>query len=192
MRSAILARFSGPGYSWRDLTTSLWIPYGFTGYPEDVDCLADNRDALYIRTEDFQFGTDDDFVVCYGPYHDKTRFSLYSDVSLYGEQYLNGVAGITSPHFPGTAAPYLAGERSESYYVYRLARTALPGEPCVVVPKSTGNPQGFAFGVDNGHDAFLVFRIYARPGTGVAPDSSEVSWDRAILFTRTTGRRATW
>lgn len=54
----------------------------------------------------------------------------------------------------------------------------------VVIPYSTGNPQGTAYGVDNNQDAFIGFRLYVNPETLVGPALFDVIWDRAILFTK--------
>lgn len=185
MRTHILATYGTPDYTVTELTTGLWIPYGFTGYNLDMDCLADNRDTFYLKTGTFKFQSDDDFAICYGVNHDMTGFTTYCNLSLYGSQYLNGVAGIYSPSFPNSANAYLPGPRSPSYYACRVGRTiGGNGEPCVIVPKSTGNPLGWAFGVDNGADVFLVYRGYVNPRTLVAPSVNEVSFDRAVVFTK--------
>jgi hypothetical protein len=58
-------------------------------------------------------------------------------------------------------------------------------EDCVVViPYSSGNPLGSAYGVDNNKDAFIGFRIYMDKESNVGPDLYDVIWDRAILFSR--------
>lgn len=39
----------------------------------------------------------------------------------------------------------------------------------VIIPYSTGNPSGSAYGVDNNEDAYVGFRIYTNPKTNIAP-----------------------
>lgn len=68
--------------------------------------------------------------------------------------------------------------------MYKIARRATAGEPCVIVPYSTANPSGKAFGVDNNRDAYIAFRAYIDVNTQVGPSLFEIIWDRAILFTK--------
>ncbi|MDD4337961.1 MAG: hypothetical protein PHH46_11355 [Firmicutes bacterium] len=122
----------------------------------------------------------------YGVNHEQTRKAIYSNFSFYGAELLNGVAGANSAEYENSAADYFpcGYENSKYYYVYKIARRAIAGEPCVVVPYSTGNPHGKAFGVDNNKDAFIAFRAYIDVTTQVGPSLFEIIWDRAILFTK--------
>lgn len=58
----------------------------------------------------------------------------------------------------------------------------------IIVPYSTGNPNGKAFGVDNNQDAFISFRVYVDKEALVGPALFDIIWDRAILFTKKTNR----
>ncbi|GAA3316825.1 hypothetical protein GCM10020331_013990 [Ectobacillus funiculus] len=39
----------------------------------------------------------------------------------------------------------------------------------IIVPYSTGNPNGKAYGVDNNQDAFVIFRVYVDKEALVSP-----------------------
>lgn len=184
LRAAILERH-GPGRDYRELSTDIWLPEGYTGIAQDIDVLAEDRDTTYLKTEDFRLRDDDDFLIVYGVNHEATRKGLYCNFSFYGRELLNGVAGGNSSLFAGTADGYFPAGYTQAryYYVYKIARRpGATGEPCVVVPKSSGHPDGFAFGVDNGKDAFVAFRCYIEKATRIGPAHFELIYDRAIHF----------
>ena len=184
LRAAILARY-GAGHDYRELSTDIWLPEGFTGLAQDIDVLAEDRDTTYLKTADFQFRDDDDFIIVYGINHETTEKGIYCNFSFYGAGLLNGVAGANSSMFSGTAADLFPPGYAHSryYYAYKVARRpASAGERCVVVPKSTDNPNGHAFGVDNGRDAFIAFRCYIEKPTRIGPAHFELIYDRAIHF----------
>ncbi|MCX6555681.1 MAG: hypothetical protein NTZ12_11830 [Candidatus Aminicenantes bacterium] len=184
LRAAILARY-GAGHDYRELSTDIWLPEGFTGLAQDIDVLAEDRDTTYLKTAGFQFRDDDDFIIVYGINHETTAKGIYCNFSFYGAELLNGVAGANSSMFSGTAADLFPPGYAHSryYYAYKVARRpATDGEPCVVVPKSTDNPEGHAFGVDNGRDAFIAFRCYIEKPTRIGPAHFELIYDRAIHF----------
>jgi hypothetical protein len=184
LRGAILARYGG-GFDYRELQTDIWLPEGYTGIAQDIDVLAEDRDTTYLKTEDFQLGNDDDFVIVYGINHETSEKGIYCNFSFYGKELLNGVAGGNSSFFAGSAADlFPAGYvNARRYYAYKIARRkANAEERCIVVPKSTGNPDGRAFGVDNGRDAFIAFRCYIEKETRIGPAHFELVYDRAIHF----------
>ncbi|GAA3316828.1 hypothetical protein GCM10020331_014000 [Ectobacillus funiculus] len=45
---------------------------GFEAILNDVNVWADNRDAIYIESDHFQFKSDDDFIILYGVNHEQT------------------------------------------------------------------------------------------------------------------------
>ena len=49
----------------------------------------------------------------------------------------------------------------------KMARSSKEGNE-VIIPYSTGNPQGSAFGVDNNQNVFVGFRAYVNQKTKVA------------------------
>lgn len=184
IRQGVLSKFAVSGYTYDELQTDIWIPEGYTGIAQDIDVLAEDRDTVYLRTNDFQLNSDDDFVVVYGVNHETTGKSLYCNFSFYGEELLNGCAGTNSSNFAGTANEYFPSGYGNAgyYYTYRLGRICTSGENCVIVEKSTGNPKGKAYGVDNNKDAFLAFRSYIEKVNKVGPAAYELVYDRAIVF----------
>ncbi|MEH7012586.1 hypothetical protein V7087_17570 [Neobacillus niacini] len=58
----------------------------------------------------------------------------------------------------------------------------------IIVPYSTGKPNGKAKGVDNNQDAFVIFRVYVDKKALVGPALFDVIWDRAVLFTKKNSR----
>ncbi|WP_066631033.1 hypothetical protein [Clostridium magnum] len=65
-----------------DLDSKLWILDGYEGILQDVPVYYDNRDGLYIRTDNFQLETDEDFVILYGVDHAQTDFATFFNISF--------------------------------------------------------------------------------------------------------------
>ncbi|MFH0801854.1 MAG: hypothetical protein V2A78_05640 [bacterium] len=185
LRAGILQQYATSDYTYVEYTTDMAVPDGLVAYTNDTDALADNRDTTYLQTPDFQFNSDDDFAIVYGLNHDVTGKSAYGNIVFYGRELLNGVANLFSPNFPGTANGFFPAEYAgaSNYYMYKCARKqSIPGENCLIIPKSTGNPDGKAYGVDNDKNAFITFRSYFEKATGIGPAYSEIVHDRVILF----------
>lgn len=187
VRRAILKKYGLPQYKAKELHTSIWLPEGYIGISDDLDVLAEDRDTTYLKTDDFQLKSDDDFIIVYGVNHEKTGKAIYCNVSFYGRELLNGVAGTNSALFTGSAREYLPADcqNADYYYVVKIARKkSAPDENCVIVEKSTGNPKGKAYGVDNNKEAYIAFRSYIEKPNQVGPAHFELIYDRAILFTK--------
>ncbi|SHI14271.1 hypothetical protein SAMN02745944_02712 [Clostridium magnum DSM 2767] len=184
LRNEIIKKYENEEYEPVDLDSKLWILDGYEGILQDVPVYYDNRDGLYIRTDNFQLETDEDFVILYGVDHAQTDFATFFNISFYGEEYWNGVVGanITDElKYPATEYFPKDYKNSKYYYTVKMARKAEEGNE-VIIPYSTDNPKGSAYGVDNNEDAYVGFRIYANPETNVAPAIFDTIWSRAILF----------
>lgn len=189
LRNEIIEKYGSEEYDHielnLDLNSNMLIPDNYQSIVLDYDTIGDNRDATYTRTEKFQLNSDDDFVVLYGVNHEQTGKALINNASFYGYELYNGVAvAQISIRFKNSAEQYFPeGYKNQKYYyVCKFTRKA-DGEG-VVVPYSTGNPCGKAYGVDNNKDAFIAFRIYVDKEALVGPALFDVIWDRAILFTK--------
>lgn len=168
------------------MDTNIWILEGYQGILQDVNVYGDNSDALYLKTDNFQLTTDDDFVIIYGINHEKTGKARLCQDSFYGANLWNGVAGsFYTVEFPNSAAEFFPEgyENAKYFYSFKMARTA-GKDNVVTIPYSKGNPLGSAYGVDNNEDAYIGFRIYQDKKTKVGPALYDVIWDRAILFTK--------
>ena len=186
LRNQIIKKYGNSNFKTVELNTSIWIPEGYTGITQDIDVLAEDRDTSYLRTDKFQLTTDEDFIIVYGINHEKTQKAIYCNFSFYGAELINGVAGSNSKMFENSAAEYFPKnyENSKFYYVYKISRHSQKGEPGVILPYSSGNISGKAYGVDDNKDAFIAFRAYIDKETQVGPAHFELIWDRAILFTK--------
>lgn len=186
LRREIIKRYGTNDYEYKDLNTHKWILDGYEAILHDVAVYGDNRDAAYMRTDTFQLKSDDDFLIIYGVNHEQTGKAMFSNTSFYGVELLNGVLGVNSTIlFKNSANEYFPEgyENSHYYYVYKMARKT--DEDCIVIiPYSTGNPLGKAFGVDNNKDAFIGFRVYVDKTSMVGPPLFDIIRDRAILFTK--------
>lgn len=183
LRNEIVKKYAAE-FEVEDLETDLWIMSNYESIVQDANILVDDRDALYLRTNNFQFTTDEDFVVVYGIDHSSTGKAVYYNSSLYGEDLLNGVAAVfSSAELKYPADNYFSynNRNSKYFYSYKMGRANCK-DCAAIVPYSTGNPQGKAFGVDNNQNVFLGFRLYLDHTTLVGPAAYDVVWDRAIMF----------
>lgn len=191
LRNEILNKYGSPEFDHVDLNTSPWILDGYEGILQDVNVYGDNTDALYLKTDNFQLTTDDDFVIVYGINHEQTGKATLCQDSFYGAELWNGVAGsFHTVEFPNSAAEFFPEgyENAKYYYAIKMARKD-DGDRVVVIPYSTGNPKGSAYGVDNNQEAYVGFRIYQDKETKVGPALYDVVWDNAILFTKKKSQR---
>lgn len=193
------------------LGTSTWsYPGGDVAIEERQDVLGETNDSLYLKSGEFVLN-DDDLIVVFGPNHTETGKSVYSNVSMYGAEAINGIGGINSipcsPDAPdrlsyfGTAEEYLPDvpkEQQEKLYVYKFARNPIDesDESTFVIPY---NDEGSYEGFNNGDSVFMGFRSYVDLLTTIGPypgdvrdgdffdymgpPDSEVYFDQAILFT---------
>ena len=184
LRREIIKRYEDE-YDYVELSTYRWETAGYEAIVQDINVVLNNRDALFLRTNSFQLTSDDDFVIMYGVNHVHTGKALYFSSIFYGQELLNGVTGITSEQCKDSVEKFMPQkfDNSKFYYVNKLARKG-DGDCVGIIPYSTGNPQGKAFGVDNYEEAFVGFRIYVDRKTLVGPSPFDVIWDKAIVFTK--------
>jgi hypothetical protein len=144
-----------------------------------VNCNGDNRDTVYLGTDDFAFAdSPDDFVVVYGVNHELTGKSTYSNFAVYALRHLIGVAAIDSRRMPGSAEVYLPGDPDAgSLYAWKVARECGDDPHCVEIPVDCP-------GVPAGGRSWIMFRAYLESATRTAPLASELVYDGAIHFTR--------
>lgn len=180
LREAVINKYS-EGYDFQELTSTIAVPEGLTAYYTDTNALGDNRDAMYLMTQDLTFETDDDFVLVYGVNHTASGKALYSNAVLYARPMFNGVCSVYDSLFTGSADEFLEGcEQSDKYYVYKLARKKLD-KFTAVVEYSTGNEKGKFYGADNHAPLLVAFRAYLEE-TGTGASYYEIIYDRAIVF----------
>ncbi|MDD2431437.1 MAG: hypothetical protein PHD88_05410 [Firmicutes bacterium] len=184
LRKEIIKKYQTPEYECVELDTHQWGLDGYEAILSDQPAMGDNRDATYLKTDTFQLTSDDDFLIIYGINHEQTGKAMFTNTCFYGEELLNGVVGVfNSIIFANSAAEYFPEDYDDSrfYYVFMMARKANE-KNIVLIPYSTGNPAGSAFGVDNYKDALVAFRIYVDKKMTVGPPLYEIIRDRAILF----------
>jgi len=96
----------------------------------------------------------------------------------YGEAGWNGVAGIYSNEYAGSAEQYLpCNPLAKHLYISKFTRNCGSEKNCVVVP--TGLK---AHGVELDEPAFVAIRAYLEPATRVGPAYTELLYDGAIKF----------
>lgn len=186
LRNQIICKYRNPEYDIVDLDLYPWEIEGFESIMQDRDAFIDAKDTIYYRTESFKLATDDDFVILYGINHTQTGFATYLANSLYGEELMNGVvaARITNElQYPADEYFPKRYKNLKYYYVVKMARDSEEGTE-VIIPYSTGNPHGSAFGVDNNQNIFIAFRAYVNQTTKVASPLYDIIWSHAILFTK--------
>lgn len=151
--------------------------------PGPYGVWVDNRDTVYVKTESFQLDTDDDCILIHGVNNTQTGFATFINVSLYGNELWNGVAGTVFTNelqYPADEYFSQCDKNSRNFYVVKMARRATEGNE-IIIPYSTDNPKGSAYGVDNHQNLFLVIRMYVNQKTKVASAPFDIIWGHAIF-----------
>jgi hypothetical protein len=177
LRKAILIKYSG--LAAKELKTYVWLSESYDAVQTETYVAGESRDTVYLRSDTLTLGDDrDEFVIVYGVNHAATGKATYANCNFYGEAGWNGVAGIYSTEYAGSAEEYLPGNPLAKYlYVCKFARSCGSEKNCVAVP--TG-PK--AHGVELDEPAFVAIRAYLEPATRVGPAYTELLYDRAIKF----------
>ena len=177
LREAIIAKHSN--LTAKELKTYVWLPESYDAVQTETYVAGESRDTVYLRSDSLTLGDNpDEFVIVYGVNHAATGKATYANCNFYGEAAWNGVAGIYSTEYAGSAEPYLPGNPSAKYlYVCKFVRSCGSEKTCVPVP--TG-PK--AHGVQLDEPAFIGFRAYLEPATRVGPAYTELLYDRVIKF----------
>ncbi len=177
LRDAILKKYDAKNAT--ELETHVWEPEGYDAIQRGIDIIGAGRDTIYLNTTPFTLSNDsNDFVIIYGVNHAAIGKALYSNFGIYGVRNINGVAGVDSRNFSGTAEEYIPGHPAAKYlYVWKVARECSGDPNCLVVPWGKG-----AYGIDLNQTAFVGFRAYVEPETNVGPSYTEVVYDRVIKF----------
>jgi len=179
LRKAILAKYSS--LSAKELGTYVWLSESYDAVQTETYVAGESRDTVYLRSDTFTLGDDpDEFTIVYGVNHGASGKATYANCNFYGEAGWNGVAGIYSTEYEGSAEEYLPGNPMAKYlYVCKFARSCDSEKTCVAVP--TG-PK--AHGVELDEPAFIGFRAYMEPSTKVGPCYTELLYDRVIKFNK--------
>jgi hypothetical protein len=177
LRKAILAKHSG--LAAKELKTYVWLSESYDAVQTETYVAGESRDTVYLRSDTLTLGDNpDEFVIVYGVNHAATGKATYANCNFYGEAGWNGVVGIYSTEYAGSAEPYLPGNPLAKYlYVCKFVRSCGSEKTCVAVP--TG-PK--AHGVQLNEPAFIGFRAYLEPATRVGPAFTELLYDRVIKF----------
>ena len=199
LRQAILDKYSD--YAAEEYETKLWIPEGRDCVEQNMECIGENHDTIYLRmpgsTTDYPVAgpklftlSDDpnDFLMVYGVNHVKAGKSVYHSVSIYGNERLNGIITLTNRIFEGSAEAYLPEDdpNADDLFVVKVARhcAAEETDPCLEVPVGSCPVDDMEdYGATLDQELFLVIRAYANPTTHVGPSPEEVIFDKTIHFT---------
>ncbi len=177
LRQAILAKHGAAHAT--ELGTSVWLYEGFDAIQRGIDVIGENRDTVYLRSEDFTLADDpEEFLIVYGVNHEATGKVIYSNFGVYGAAAMNGVGAVSNAEFAGTAEAYLPENPLAKYlYVWKLSRCCDCESDCLTVPWGVK-----AYGIDLDKAGFIAFRAYVEPETKVGPSWSEIVYDRVIKF----------
>lgn len=162
------------------LDPSVWLMEGYQAIQEMENVLGEVRDALYIRTESFNFN-EDDIIVVYGVNHTKTGKAVYTNVSCYRDSIYAGYGGIKNTQYEKTAREYFTDTTTADYFfIYKFARDSITNDPNVfIVPQDTANN---LLGINYGGRAFMAFRAYIDTASKVGPSPQEIIFSRAMLL----------
>ncbi len=185
---AIVAHYAGLGYKAAPVKMAI-LPDGFNCIADMQNCLADNRDTIYVSPAyDIISGQllpgqpsltlgPNDFLVAYGVQHPLANKALYSNVSVMGWFKRAAPAVVTNQDMAGSAQEYLPGA-DPALYAYQIARTGgCLTHHCIALGADCGT------GIPDDEPVAPVFRAYLEPGTKIGPSRGEVIPDRVLKFT---------
>ena len=177
LRTAILAKYSN--LAAEELGTSVWLAESYDAVQTETYVAGESRDTIYLRSDSLTLGDgQDELIIVYGVNHASAGKATYANCNFYGEKGWNGVAGIYSTEYVGSAEQYLPDNPLAKYlYVCKFVRNCGSEKNCVTVPTGPG-----AFGVGLDEPAFIGFRAYLEPSTKVGPINTELVYDRVIKF----------
>jgi hypothetical protein len=187
---AIVAYYASLGYTAASVKMAT-LPDGFNCISNMQNCLADNRDTIYISPAyDIISGQllpgqpslilgPNEFLVAYGVQHPAVHKALYSNISIMGWFKRAAPAVVTNQDMAGSAQEYLPGA-DPALYAYQIARTngcrLRLSQHCVALDTGCGN------GIAADEPVAPVFRAYLEPGTKIGPSRGEVVLDRVLKF----------
>jgi hypothetical protein len=180
LKNAIIKQYESD-YDYKELASQIWLAEGMSAIQQKENVLGEDRDTIYLRTQDDFILGDDQFVVVYGVNHTTTGQAVYSNVSCYGSTFFNGFGGINNTVYANTASHYLPNNAdADKFYTWKFARTKMDDQT-YVVPEDVNNN---LTGINKSEPVFMGFRAYINKETQVGPASWEILYDRVLLFTR--------
>lgn len=170
------------------------LPEGYNCLENTQNCLADNRDTIYITPaynilklvplQDLTLKQDSgEFYVAYGVIHPEVNKATYSNISVMGWARKAAPIVVNNQEMVGSARYYLGSnvnqDTVDKIYAFKIARPrgCDDTEPC----KEVGYDCGSGIASDEG--IALIFRAYVEPSTAVGPAIGEVILDRILKFT---------
>lgn len=184
---AIVAHYAALGYRAAPVKMAA-LPDGFNCISNMQNCLADNRDTIYISPAyDIISGQllpgqpslvlgPNEFLVAYGVQHPLVEKASYSNISIMGWFKRAAPAVVTNPDMAGSAQEYLSGA-DPALYAYQIARTGgCLTQHCIALGTGCGS------GIASDEPVAPVFRAYLEPGTKIGPSRGEVILDRVLKF----------
>ena len=195
LKQAVIAKY--PGYTASAIQTTN-LPDGYNCLENLQNCLADNRDTVYIapgyninNTVPFQDLTlkedSGEFYIAYGVIHPAVNKASYSNISVMGWGRRAAPVVVSNRDMVGSARYYLGSNADpttvDKIYAFKIARPGgCAGETdpsfCVEIGYECG------MGIDAEEGIALVFRAYVEPETKVGPAWGEVVLDRILKFTQ--------
>lgn len=173
------------------------LPEGYNCLENTQNCLADNRDTIYINPayntltfdplQDLTLKKDSgEFYVAYGVIHPEVNKATYSNISVMGWARKASPIMVNNQEMVGSARYYLGSNvdqgTADKIYAFKIARLdgCVDKEPCKEVGYNCGS------GIASEEGIALIFRAYVEPSTAVGPALAEVILDRILKFTRKT------
>lgn len=189
---SVVAHYAGMGYKASPVKVST-LPDGLNCITNTQNCLADNRDTIYISPAYDIMSSDllpeqpslvlgpNDFLVAYGVQHPSVKKALYSNISIMGWSKRAAPAVVTDQDMAGSAQEYLPGA-DPALYAYQIARQIAPQISGCLTQHCVPIAYDCEGGIAADEPVIPVFRAYLEPGTKVGPSRGEVVLDRILKF----------
>lgn len=197
LRQAVISKYSGYAVEEIRMTT---LPEGYNCLENLQNCLADNRDTVYISPayntitdEPYQDLTlkqgNGEFFVAYGVIHPKVNKATYSNISVLGWRHRAAPVMVSNADMMGSAQYYLEDNAdpatADKIYAFKITRPPKGNDMGCLDPAEPCKEVGYACngGIASDEPIALTFRAYVEPATAVGPAWGEVILDRILKFT---------
>ena len=186
---AIVAHYAALGYEATPVKMAI-LPDGFNCISNMQNCLADNRDTIYVSPAyniisgqllpgqpPLTLGPNE-FLVVYGVQHQLVRKALYTNISIMGWSKRAAPEVINDSMMANSAQDYLP-DADPALYAFQIARQlgSYSAPHCITIG------DGCETGIAAEEPVAPIFRAYLEPGKKVGPSRGEVVIDHVLKFT---------
>jgi hypothetical protein len=188
---AIVSYYAARGFKAAPVKMAI-LPDGFNCISNMQNCLADNRDTIYVSpaynmiSQQLLQGQPpltlgpNEFLVVYGVQHQLVHKALYTNISIMGWSKKAAPEVINDAMMTNSAQDYLP-DADPDLYAYQIVRSQPEGAACMA-PHCIELGDKCGSGIAADEPVAPIFRAYLEPGKKVGPSRGEVVIDHVLKF----------